>query len=75
MDLTEKSKYLYRKYWKFVPFSLWEWIGKNISLYDNTYFQRYEHLKTVKRQLEDSFEKVRLKFGYDSIEDMLEKKK
>ena len=73
MDLTQKSKYLYRKYWKFLPYQIWDWVGKNFSTYGNSYFHRYEHLNKVKQQLEDSFEKVRLKFGYDSIEDMIEK--
>ena len=57
----------------FLLYRLWEWVGVTFITYDYTYFQRYEEMKKVKQQLEDSFEKVRIKFGYESIDDMFEK--
>lgn len=75
MDIKEKCEYLNRKYWKFVPFSIWEWVGENIHLYDDTYFERYKHIQKVRNELYEGFEKVRVKYGYDTIDEMLEKEK
>lgn len=73
MDISTRCRYVYNKYYVFLLYRLWEWIGETFSTYDYTYFQRYEEMKKVKQQLEDSFEKVRIKFGYESIDDMFEK--
>ena len=73
MDISTRCRYVYNKYYVFLLYRLWEWIGETFSTYDYIYFQRYEEMKKVKQQLEDSFEKVRIKFGYESIDDMFEK--
>ena len=75
MDIKKKCEYLYRKYLKFVPFSIWEWVGENIHLYDDTYFERYKHIQKVKEQMFEGFEQVRVKYGYDTIDEMLENEK
>ena len=73
MDLKVRCRYIYNKYYKFLPYRFWEWVGKSFSTYEHSYFERYEKLKEVEQQLVDSFEKVRKKFGYDSIDDMITK--
>lgn len=62
MDLKVRCRYIYNKYYKFVLYDLWEWVGKSFSTYEQTYFERYDKLKEVEQQLKDSFEKVRHKF-------------
>lgn len=73
MDINTKCRYYYNKYWVFVLYDWWEWVGRTFSNYDITYFERYEKLKEVKHQLENSFQKMCDKYGYESVEDMLEK--
>ena len=74
MDIKARCQYIYNKYYKFYRIDYGEWIGKTFSTYGHSYFQRYEKMKEVEQQPEDSFEKVRKKFGYDSIDDMITKK-
>ena len=41
MDLKVRCRYIYNKYYKFVLYDLWEWVGKSFSTYEQTYFERY----------------------------------
>jgi hypothetical protein len=61
MDIRDRWYRLKYKYYHILGYNIWELVGKNFKVgitERDTYYERYEKLKVVKKQLEDGFEKM-----------------
>jgi len=44
--------------WKsvdYLPFRIWKWCGDNLKVFGKTFWERYEKMESVRRQLENTF--------------------